>query len=144
MARIERASYRAGFVERLGDAGHLPAITIEVTDLPEDVLPLLDHQLLDLGGTYGDPNAGDPIQYDALRIEHEQGDVEIVIRNRAILLFTTDDEAERQVHRVCWRLDDIAPAQGCGGVRLRFLPRRLPDGERQPRKHARSILLPNP
>ena len=33
---------------------------------------LLDHDLLDLGGTYGDPNAGDPIQHDELRIEHEQ------------------------------------------------------------------------
>ncbi len=26
-------------------------------DLPEDVLALLDHHLLDLAGTYGDPNA---------------------------------------------------------------------------------------
>ncbi len=51
--------------------------------------------LLDLGGTYGDPNAGDPIQYDELRIEHDQGEVEIVVYNRAILLFTTDSEAVR-------------------------------------------------
>ena len=51
--------------------------------------------LLDLGGTYGDPNAGDPIQYDELRIEHDQGDVEIVVHNRAVLLFTTDSEAPR-------------------------------------------------
>ena len=62
MVRIERASYRAGFVERLGEAGRLPAITIEAPDLPEDVLALLDHHLLDLGGTYGDPRTGDPIQ----------------------------------------------------------------------------------
>ncbi len=39
--------------------------------------------LLALGCTYGDPNAGDPIQYDELRIEHDQGDVEIVVYNRA-------------------------------------------------------------
>jgi len=32
---------------------------------------LLDQHLLDLGGTYGDPNAGDPIQNDELRIEHD-------------------------------------------------------------------------
>ena len=44
-----------------------------------DVLALLDHHLLDLGGTRGDLNAGDPIQYGALRIEHDQGDVEIVV-----------------------------------------------------------------
>ena len=48
-------------------------------DLPGDVLSLLDHHLLDLGGTYGDPEAGDPIQYDELRIEHDQG---VVVRNQ--------------------------------------------------------------
>jgi hypothetical protein len=36
---------------------------------------------LDLGSTYGEPNAGDPIQYDELRIEHDQGAVEIVVYN---------------------------------------------------------------
>ena len=44
-------------------------------------------------GTYGDPNAGDPIQYGELRIEHDEGNVEIVVHNRAILLFRTDSEA---------------------------------------------------
>jgi hypothetical protein len=48
------------------------------------VLALLDHHLLDLGGTYGDPDAGDPIQYDELRIEHDRGDVEIVVYNRVL------------------------------------------------------------
>ncbi len=81
MPGIERASYRTGFVERLGEAARLPAITIEAADLPDDVLALLD-RLLDLGGTYGDSEAGDPIQYDELRIEHDQGDVEIVVHNR--------------------------------------------------------------
>ena len=56
------------------------------------MLALLD-PILDLGGTYGDPEAGDPIQSDELRIEHDLGDVKIVVYNRAILLFTTDDEA---------------------------------------------------
>jgi hypothetical protein len=35
--------------------------------------------LLDLGGTYGHPEAGDPIHYDELPIEHDQGDAEIVV-----------------------------------------------------------------
>ena len=48
-----------------------------------------------------DPEAGDPIQYEELRIEHDQGAVEIVVYNRAILLFTTDSEAVRRIHRVC-------------------------------------------
>jgi len=31
---------------------------------------------------------------------HDQGDVEIVVYNRAILLFTTDGEAVRRIHQV--------------------------------------------
>ena len=55
-----------------------------------------------------DLQAGDPIQYDELRIEHDQGDVEIVVYNRAIPLFRTDTAAVRRAHRVCCRLDDLA------------------------------------
>ena len=103
MSRIERVSYRSGFVKRLRESRHLPAITFEAADLPEDVVALVDAHLLDLGGTYGRPEAGDPIQYDELRIEHDQGAVEIVVYNRAILLFTTDSEAVRRIHQVCCR-----------------------------------------
>ena len=71
------------------------------------MLALLDHHLLDLAGTHGDPNAGDPIQYDELRIEHDQGAVEIVVYNRAILLFSTDSEAIRRIHQVCCRLENL-------------------------------------
>ncbi len=63
------------------------------------MLALLDHHLLDLGGTHGHPEAGEPIQYDELRIEHDQGDVEIVVYNRALLLFTGDSEAVRRIHQ---------------------------------------------
>jgi hypothetical protein len=64
----------------------LPAITIEAINLPEDVLGLVERHLLDLGGTYGDPDASNSILYDELRIEHDEGDVEIeiVVYNRAI------------------------------------------------------------
>jgi len=75
---------------------------------------LLDHHLLDLGGTYGDPETGDPIQYDELRIKHDQGEVEIVVYNRAILLFRTESEAVRRIHQVCCRLDDLAAPHGRG------------------------------
>src|SRR6266576_829069 len=108
MSRIERVSYRSGFVKRPRESRHLPAITFEAADLPEDVVALVDAHLLDLGGTYGVPEAGDPIQYEELRIEHDQGDVKIVVYNRAILLFTSDSEAVRRIHPVCCGLDDIA------------------------------------
>ena len=84
------------------------AFHIGVALAAQHVLTLLDHHFLDLGGTYRDPEAGDPIQYDELRIEHDWGDVEIVVYNRAILLFMTDSEPLRRIHRVCCRLDDLA------------------------------------
>jgi len=34
--------------------------------------------------------------------------VEIVVYNRAIMLFVTDSEAVRRIHQVCCRLDDLA------------------------------------
>ena len=64
MSRIERVSYRSGFVKRLREAACLPAIRFEAADLPEDVVAMVDAHLLDLGRTHGDPEAGDPIQYD--------------------------------------------------------------------------------
>ena len=48
------------------------------------------------------------MQYDERRIEHEEGTVEIVVYNRAILLFRTDSEAVRRIHQVSCRLDDLA------------------------------------
>ena len=42
MSRIERVSYRSGFVKRPREAASLPAITFEATDLPEDVVALVD------------------------------------------------------------------------------------------------------
>jgi hypothetical protein len=96
---VLRVCYRTGFVEHLEAVGRLPATTIEASDLPSDLRALVVRHLLDLGGTYGDAQAGDPIQYDELRIEYDQGEVEIVVYNRAILLFTTDNEAVRRIHR---------------------------------------------
>jgi len=46
--------------------------------------PLNPH-LLDLAGPTAIRNVGDPIQYDELRIEHDHGEVEIIVYNRAIL-----------------------------------------------------------
>jgi len=59
---------------------------IEGADLPEDVLALIAHHHLDLGGTYGDPNAGDPIRYDELCIERN---ILPVVENDPVL----DDDA---------------------------------------------------
>jgi len=97
-------------------------LVIAIAPVSTDVLALLDHHLLDVAGTYGDPNAGDPIQYDGLRIEHGQRDVEIVVYNRAVLLFTTDREAVRRIYQVCCRLDDCRRATPSGLVLAALSP----------------------
>ena len=43
--------------------------------------------------------------------------MEIVVYNRAILLFRTESEAARQIHQMCCRLDDIAGAAALMGSR---------------------------
>src|SRR5438128_2708211 len=88
-------------VSRCRHGRWVAAITFDAADLPEDVVALVDAHLLDLGGTYGVPEVGDRAQYDELRIEHDQGEVEIVVYNRAILLFFTDSEAVRRI-RMEW------------------------------------------
>src|SRR5882724_4946855 len=45
------------------------------------------------GGVAGTARTCSRSSLDELRIEHDQGDVEIVVYNRAILLFSTDSEA---------------------------------------------------
>jgi len=108
-------------VKHLRESKMLPATTIEATDLPEDVFALLDAHLVSLGGTYADPEAGDPIQYDHLRIEHGPGAVEVTVYNQAIPLFMTEREAVRRIHQVCCR--PSRPSQ-FGLRRGRILERR--------------------
>ena len=64
---IGRVAYRSGFVKRLDGIESLPVCSIDGSDLPKDVIEIVE-PLLDLGGTYGDPQAGDPIQDDEPRI----------------------------------------------------------------------------
>src|SRR3989442_6027898 len=68
MSRIEGVVYRSGFVKRLRESRHLPAITFGAAHLPEDVVALVDAHLLDFGGAYSVPEAGDPIQPASTRL----------------------------------------------------------------------------
>lgn len=77
--RMARVSYQSGSVNRVGNDARLAAITVEADRLPDDVLALLDHHLVDLAGTYGDPERGraGPVRRATDR-EHGQAAVEIV------------------------------------------------------------------
>src|SRR2546425_11580994 len=63
-----------GVRRRQGAGCQRPAWACPGDGLVSASSPLLDpHHHLDLGGTYGDPETGDPIPYDELRTEHDQG-----------------------------------------------------------------------
>ena len=49
-------------------------------------------------------DAGDPVEYDHLRLVLTDDVVEIEVFNRGITLFTTDDEKIKRIHRVLCQL----------------------------------------
>jgi len=55
-------------VHRLDHVRAFPPITTEAAELPEDVLAPFDAHLINLGGTYGVPEAGGPIQPASVRL----------------------------------------------------------------------------
>lgn len=64
-----------------------------------------EEDLLNLGGTCGDENAGDPLEYDHLKMVLADNTAEITVFNRGITLFLSDDERVRRIHRVLCKLD---------------------------------------
>jgi hypothetical protein len=77
---------------------------------------VIEEDLLNLGGVYGDRKAGNPVEYDHLRLimtpacsdargAGRDDTVEITVINRGVTLFTSDDEKVRRIHRVLCKLD---------------------------------------
>ena len=90
------------------DLSGLKSMILEGPVLSREIIVTIhDNELLGASGTYGDPLVGDPLQYDELIIEHADGTTKIALYNRAIMLFTTDEEFYQQVHRVCCAIDKV-------------------------------------
>jgi len=69
--------------------------------LQESIDAVFDNELLEAGGEYGIPDAGDPVQIDWLQITHGRGTTEITVYNRAIMLFHTENQIYPRMHRLC-------------------------------------------
>ena len=109
MPSIRRVTYLHGFMTDTQEDGSFESTVLEGDALSEEVVVAIhDNELLSADGEYGDPLVGHPIQCDELLIEHTNGTTEIVIYNRAIMLFSSDDEIYRQIHRVCCTIDRVA------------------------------------
>jgi hypothetical protein len=108
---ILRVVYRHGIVK---NAKNLKGLTEEVfsgNKIPRDVIAAIEeNNLLDAGGTYGDPDTSEPLQYDYLKIDHSNGRLEITFYNRGMSMLSADDETEQQIDRVCLVLERLATA----------------------------------
>ena len=103
---IRRLTYQEGMLERLRDAKSLPSTVLEGESLSQDLInSVFDNDLLALGGEYGNPDVGKPIQYDRLLIETDRDAVDIKVYNRAIMMFHKDEDLLTRIHRVCCKVD---------------------------------------
>jgi hypothetical protein len=125
--KLEQIEYRRGMLEKGMKPENLPVKVWRGAKIPADVRAMVNEEkLLDLGGIYGDKKAGDPVEYDNLKLiltpacrlpvreRTQTGDargagrddtIEITVYNRGIALFMTDDERVRRIHRVLCKLD---------------------------------------
>ena len=88
-------------------AKELPFKAWRCAKIPADVRKAINEEdLLNLGGVYGDKNAGYPVEYDHLKLVLTDDTVDITVFNRGITLFTSDDEQVRRIHRVLCKLDE--------------------------------------
>jgi len=103
---LEQIEYRHGALEAGMKVSDLPIRTWRLSKIPSEVRKAINEEdILNLGGTYGDKDAGDPVEYDHLRLVLTDDVVEIVVYNRGITLYTTDDEKVQRIHRVLCKLD---------------------------------------
>lgn len=103
---LEKIEYRRGMLEKGMRPEDLPVKVWRGSEIAADVRAAINMEnLLNLGGFYGDKKAGDPMEYDNLKLVLSDDTVEITVFNRGITLFVSDDERVRRIHRVLCKLD---------------------------------------
>lgn len=103
---IEQIEYRGGMLANAADPGSLAARIWRGAKIPQEVRKAIIYEdLLNLGGVYGDKEAGDPLEYDHLRIVLTEDVVSIEVFNRGIEVLTGNDERIRRIHRVLCKLN---------------------------------------
>lgn len=103
---LEQMEYRRGMLARGTKPEDLPVEVRRGAKIPADVRAAIDAEdLLNLGGVYGNKTAGDPVEYDNLKLLRTGDTVEITVFNLGITLFMSDDERIRRIHRLLCKLD---------------------------------------
>lgn len=105
---LKKIEYRHGMIESGMRPEDFPINTWRGEGIPSEIRKAInDENILDLGGVYGDRNAGDPVEYDLLRLVFPDNVIEIEVFNRAITLIFANDEDIRRIHRVLCKLRDL-------------------------------------
>ena len=100
-------------MRRVSDTKKLPVRKLSLPGIPREVLAAVaTEQAHSLGGVYGDPSWGEPIQFDRIVIEGCAQTTDIMVYNRGILLFATDSETIRRIHRLCETLREACNEPG--------------------------------
>jgi hypothetical protein len=110
---ITQVTYRHGLVDDddFEELSGLESVVLEGNSISREiVVAIYDNRLLEAGGEYGDPMAGDPLEYDELTIEHAGGTTRIGLFNRGIMLLTTNEEFYRLIHRLCGTIEQAGNA----------------------------------
>jgi hypothetical protein len=103
---LERLEYRRGMLEMGQKPEDLPVLTLSGAQISSEVRAAINEEdLLNLGGVHGIKDAGDPTEYDHLKLVLTNDIVEIEVFNRGISLLTNDDEKNKRIHRVMGKLD---------------------------------------
>jgi len=103
---LERIEYRRGMFEAGTKPEDLPVTVWSGSQIPSELRAAINAEnLLNLGGVHGTKGAGDPTEYDHLKLILTDDAVEIEIFNRGITLLTTEDEKVKRIHRVLSKID---------------------------------------
>jgi hypothetical protein len=103
---LVQIEYRRGLLEEGMKREDLPLKAWRGSDIPSEVRKAVTEEgMLNLGGTYGDKSVGDPVEYDYLKLVLTDDVVEFTIFNRGIMLFATDDDCLRRIHRFLCKLE---------------------------------------
>lgn len=110
--RIERIEYFWGLFDEPDSVDYSKAkihVVFEASEIPDDVLQsFMEERIYELRGEFGILCVGKPEQVDCLEVSAEGETWQTRVFNRAITLFTQDDEEVRRLHRFFCVIGDTA------------------------------------
>ena len=104
---LEQIEYRRGLLKRGMKPADLSAKVWRGSKISSEIRKSINEEnILNMGGVYGNKNAGDPVEYDHLKLILTDDVVEIEFFNRGVTFYLLkDDKKVRSIHRVLCKLD---------------------------------------